>query len=115
MRQLMLGAAARLSWDGEIAIYQVLPHGGFDIGDRVGLAKPVQFEAHDWEKLHDMEREPICSISKASAQALLDDLYRLGLRPSERSDADKGTIAAMERHVADLRDIAFAALEIKKP
>lgn len=42
-----------------------------------------------------------------------DDLYRAGIRPSQRGDADKATVTAMAEHLKDLRAICFKKLGIE--
>ena len=46
---------------------------------------------------------------KDQAQQLMDDLWRCGLRPTEGSGS-AGSLAATERHLADMTRIAGAAL-----
>lgn len=55
---------------------------------------------------------PSFQISKEEAQALMDDLWSCGLRPSE-GDGSAGQSAAQQKHIADLRAIAFKALKIE--
>lgn len=54
--------------------------------------------------------EPTLRINATEAQQLVDELWDAGLRPSEGSGS-AGSLAATERHLADMRKIAFAALE----
>lgn len=57
---------------------------------------------------------PACTyINGAAAQQLMDDLWRGGIRPSEGSGS-AGQLAATERHLADMKAIAFAKLGIKQ-
>ena len=55
--------------------------------------------------------DPTVRISDEEAQTLMDDLWRCGLRPTEGSGS-AGAMRAVEKHVADLRKIAFKALDI---
>ena len=55
--------------------------------------------------------EPTVRISDAEAQTLMDDLWRCGLRPTEGAGS-AGAMRAVEKHVDDLRKIAFKALDI---
>lgn len=48
------------------------------------------------------------------AQELMDTLWACGLRPTQGKQSE-GQVAAIERHLADMRAIAFAKLEIKQP
>lgn len=55
---------------------------------------------------------PTLRISPDAAQALMDSLWQCGLRPTEGSGS-AGSLAATERHLADMRGIAIAALKSK--
>lgn len=48
----------------------------------------------------------------AEAQQLMDELWTAGLRPSEGTGS-AGALAAAERHLNDMRKLAFHALKIK--
>lgn len=56
--------------------------------------------------------EPTMSLSMDEAQQLMDELWYCGLRPSEGTGS-AGSLAATERHLQDMRDIAFGALKQK--
>lgn len=49
---------------------------------------------------------PFANISKALAQKLMDELWICGLRPSEGTGS-AGSLAATERHLEDMRKLAF--------
>jgi len=53
--------------------------------------------------------EPTMRIDKSDAQQFMDELWRIGLRPSEGSGS-AGSLAATERHLADMKVIAMGAL-----
>lgn len=63
------------------------------------------------EKEEGFAVEPTVRISMDHAQTLMDDLWHSGLRPTEGAGS-AGAIQAVERHVSDLRKIAFKALDI---
>jgi hypothetical protein len=44
----------------------------------------------------------------------MDELWMLGFRP-ERGELSVGQVAATEKHLQDMRTIAFSTLEIQKP
>lgn len=50
--------------------------------------------------------EPLMNISGESAQQLMDELWRAGLRPTEGTGS-AGSLAATERHLADMRALVF--------
>jgi hypothetical protein len=51
--------------------------------------------------------EPTLRLANDTAQYLMDELWRCGLRPTEGSGS-AGALAATERHLADMRQIALA-------
>lgn len=53
---------------------------------------------------------PTFEVRKRDAQVLMDDLWKAGLRPTEGSGS-AGSLAATERHLADLQKIAFGFLK----
>lgn len=58
--------------------------------------------------------ESTLALPYDDAQTLMDDLWQAGLRPTEGSGS-AGSLAATERHLADMRTIAFGKLELKAP
>ncbi len=65
----------------------------------------VMSEMHEAQGL--VEFPPTFSLGMKAAQQLMDDLWRCGLRPTEGSGS-AGSLAATERHLADLQKIVFA-------
>lgn len=57
--------------------------------------------------------EPFLSIEQEVAQRLMDDLWDCGLRPSEGSGS-AGSLRATQKHLEDMKTIAFHALKIKE-
>lgn len=57
--------------------------------------------------------DPLCSISNKSAQVLMDDLWHAGFRPTE-GVGSAGSLAATQKHLEDMREIAFDKLGMKK-
>lgn len=57
---------------------------------------------------------PSFHVDFAACQALMDDLYAMGIRPSEAAGS-AGQKEALERHLEDMRTLAFNHLEIEKP
>lgn len=52
------------------------------------------------------EMPPMFSLRDEQAQTLMDELWRVGLRPSEGSGS-VGSLAATERHLKDMRHLVF--------
>jgi len=85
----------------EIAVLQ--------LGGRPGLAPSIG--AITMTPLVDGQiSEPTMRLTNEAAQLLMDELWRCGLRPSEGSGS-AGSLAATERHLADMRRIAFERFE----
>lgn len=55
--------------------------------------------------------DPTVRLSMENAQTLMDDLWASGVRPTE-GNGSAGAMRAAERHIADLRQIAFKALGV---
>ena len=53
-----------------------------------------------------MEQPPTLSMRDEQCQQLMDELWRVGFRPSEGSGS-AGSLAATERHLADMRHLVF--------
>jgi hypothetical protein len=58
--------------------------------------------------------DPTFSLPYEQAQELMNALWNIGLRPVQGKQSE-GQVAAVERHLADMRAIAFSRLEIKQP
>ena len=54
---------------------------------------------------------PTLSLSEENGQALMDELWKCGLRPTE-GKGSAGSLAATEQHLQDFRKIAFKFLEL---
>jgi len=55
---------------------------------------------------------PAMTISEKSAQNLMDELWSVGIRPTE-GKGSAGSLAATQSHLEDMRTIAFNRLKIK--
>lgn len=79
----------------------------YDSDRPVKVARPVVFEEQDIDQV---VVEPMLKLRQEAAQRLMDELWRAGLRPSEGSGS-AGSLAATERHLADMKAIAFGLLK----
>lgn len=94
---------------------------GYAAGDRVTgdqvlkhrIATGITFTEIDDPDLAPLG-EAFLSLSMTDAQALMDELWRCGLRPSEGTGS-AGSLAATERHLKDMQTIAFELLERGQP
>lgn len=57
--------------------------------------------------------DPFVRLDTTDAQELMDELWSCGLRPTEGSGS-AGSLAATERHLQDMRNIAFKFLGEEK-
>lgn len=75
------------------------------------FAKPLEFEAVPIEEAVSTDAVvPITRLRLAQGQQLMDELWRVGLRPAEGSGS-AGSLAATERHLKDMQRIAFMLME----
>ncbi len=76
----------------------------------------IRGKQHARLSLHDFNEgelvDPTVTIDKSTAQILMDDLWRCGFRPSE-GEGSAGQSAAQQKHISDLREIAFKVLKIE--
>lgn len=57
-----------------------------------------------------LAQPPFLVITYEEAQMLMDELWTCGIRPTEGSGS-AGSLAATERHLADMRTIAMGSLK----
>lgn len=57
--------------------------------------------------------EPFMRLKPEAAQELMNELWRLGIRPSQE-EGSTGQAAAMQRHLDDMRTLTFHALKVPK-
>lgn len=92
--------------------------GQFDAaGNLTAFALPVQFQQVDPEHCA-THSEPMLSVahhrdSAEFLQNLMDALWKHGIRPAEIGTA--GHLAATQKHLEDMRAIAFSQLAIDPP
>jgi hypothetical protein len=77
------------------------------LSDQIAVPEPIVFKAlssdgSDYGEI----RPPLLTLSRDEGQELMDELWNVGLRPSEGSGS-AGSLAATERHLADMRTLVF--------
>lgn len=94
-------------WSQTVDLY-LFDRSDLDHRDR----KRIQFEA---TVLGDdaLVSEPSISLSEITAQRLMDQLWNCGFRPTEGSGS-AGALAATQKHLDDMRKIAFSGLGINE-
>lgn len=84
----------------EVAVFQKHPTGRVMYAERLTMRELTPGEDIG---------EPTMRLSNQEAQALVDELWRCGLRPSEGAGS-AGSLAATERHLKDMQTIAMGLL-----
>lgn len=77
------------------------------------IALPVEFKTLTEEE-RGMEVPPWLTLPVHVAQELMDELWHCGLRPTEGTGS-AGSLAATQRHLEDMKTVAFHALKIGTP
>jgi hypothetical protein len=75
------------------------------------VAQPLVFKLEGDAEGGYMPR-PFLELGMPEGQKLMDELWDCGLRPSEGSGS-AGAMRAVEKHLADMKKIAYHALKIK--
>lgn len=86
----------------ELALIVQAPDG------RVAYAEPLVIK----DQPADLAVEPFAALSVEQAQELMDELWSCGLRPTEGSGS-AGSLAATQKHLEDMRAIAFGSLNLQ--
>ena len=76
--------------------------------DTIVLAEPMIMSEVD----EGVACRPTMTMQHEDAQLLMDELWRCGLRPTEGTGS-AGAMAAVEKHLADMRKIAFKKLGVE--
>lgn len=76
----------------------------------VAVAMPLAWQTVPRGEL--APNEPAAELSTGEAQQLMDELWNIGLRPSEGSGS-AGALAAVQNHLEDMRTIAMSQLGIE--
>ena len=103
MRDSRLIFQARKKWVGldGIEISGVERHNDGSMGAIEGL---THFPVDAGTEVH-----PFMEMTTAEAVGLMDELWNLGIRPSD-GNGSAGQLAATEKHLEDMRTIAFKGL-----
>ncbi len=89
----------------DVQFYLTRQHVG--IGERKTEVGYTAFKAHEFGAAID----PVFSLSVESARQLMDSLWGAGIRPTHEGTV--GQLGAMQKHIGDLRTIAYHALKIR--
>ena len=100
--------AARQLFTGDVDLHIAVRYEN----GRLDLAAPLTLERLTEDQVR-VARPPCVTLPIEAAQSLMDELWTAGLRPSEGTGS-AGSLAATERHLADMRTLAFHALKVPK-
>ncbi len=97
---------------GTISIFAFYKNGDGSFG----IAPPVEWKVLTKEEMNGGLQSPIptLSMNRTSGQLLMDELWKVGLRPSEGTGS-AGSLAATQRHLEDMRAIAFKKAGVDQP
>ena len=83
---------------------------GIMTADGKSVAQPLTMVPHDAH----MYTQPAFRLPHDAAQNLIDDLWRMGFRPSDGT-GNAGQLAATQAHLNDMRALAFKKLAVDIP
>lgn len=72
------------------------------------IAEPITLAPYKYGEWTD----PMITLTRDEARELMDSLWQAGVRPTEQGSP--GQIAALERHLSDMRAIAFGYVRHKE-
>ncbi len=78
------------------------------------LPEPIAFKAHKPDEGMAMVGQADMVLTPASAQQLMDELWYVGLRPSEGTGS-AGSLAATQSHLKDMRAIVSKLVKVELP
>jgi hypothetical protein len=79
--------------------------------ESIAFATEIKFESHRLNEMGGVKPKPTFQLDEYAAQALMNELWNAGLRPSDGT-GNSGQLGAVENHLSDLRTIAFHLLKI---
>lgn len=79
-------------------------------GNQTAIAEPLTFNTLTDEGV---QPPPLLNIDRTEAQVLMDSLWDCGIRPTEGAGS-AGAMSATQKHLEDMRSIAFNALQLEK-
>ncbi len=81
----------------------------------VAIAEPLRLcELTEEERRNAVSYAPALILNRDAAQALIDELWSVGVRPTEGTGS-AGSLAATERHLADMRALIAKTLSVEMP
>lgn len=87
--------------------------GKSDDGD-IYVPEPIVFKKHKPDLVMTTAYQADMAMTPTSAQQLMDELWHVGLRPTEGTGS-AGSLAATQRHLSDMRAIVGKQLKVELP
>ena len=97
-------------WNLEIACMLVVRKPGLEGAERYSYVSNVEFTDVEPGGILP-EIDPTFTLPRHHAQALMDELWQCGLRPSEGTGS-AGSLRAVEKHLDDMRAIVGKQLDV---
>jgi hypothetical protein len=102
---------AEYRWESQSIELRLIHYHGMG-GQNISVAEPIVMRPYDRTSGRD-HVPPALYLKPHTAQHLMDSLWQCGLRPTEGTGS-AGSLAATQRHLDDMRKIAFTALDINE-
>lgn len=81
-------------------------------GEYFSVAQPVTIQSLTTREERYGVKPPMLHVGDYAMQQLMDELWRVGIRPTEGTGS-AGSLAATERHLSDMQNIAYGLLKGK--
>lgn len=89
----------------DLFVFQCVP-----VGEEIERGRPFATSVNFTRlKEDEVAPAPTMSLNDTAAQQLMDELWRCGVRPRDGTGS-AGSLAATEKHLADMRSVAFGLL-----
>lgn len=85
-----------------------------ETANSISFAQPITINTFPREEVEAVAMNPLLQLEpddKQCLQELMDDLWHIGIRPTEGKAGDS-VVNALKDHLSDMRKIAFSELEI---
>jgi hypothetical protein len=103
-----LRVRAEYRWESQSIELRFIHYHGLG-GQNISVAEPLVMRPYDRDGSDRVS--PALYLKTHTAQHLMDQLWQCGLRPTEGTGS-AGSLAATQRHLEDMRTIAFKKLDI---
>jgi hypothetical protein len=70
--------------------------------------------SYEYKEGETVQPSPAITINRESAVRLMDAFWNIGIRPSQDAQS-VGQLAAIEKHLKDMRRLAFKVLKVDEP